>query len=383
MTSTQHSPALLEDIRRRYGAGVGSFLAWWKQSLISWLPLRWRSFLGLANERLLLARYGDHWQLQWQHPDGILPVAEVPATTDLEALEMLLGKRLVALPRWLLLPPHGVLRRRMLLPAAAADRLRDVVGFEIDRQTPFSAASVRYDAQVLGRREDGQLEVELVAVPVVRFEQAVAELGDLVFSLVGVDATDEQGRPLGVNLLPVALRRSRVDPMRRWNLVLVIVAVLALAAAAWQVLDNRAGAAAAFATQVEEQAVRARVVAAQRQQLVDMVEGAQFLAQARASRPTTVEVLDELSRRLPDRTYLEKVSIEGDRLLLIGLSPEPSALVGNLEESDLWNSPALSGALQPDPRTGLDRFSLTATLQPPPSPGTSTTQGAADGAGTL
>jgi general secretion pathway protein L len=239
---------------------------------------------------------------------------------------------------------------------------------------------VRYDAQVLGRRDDGQLDVELVAVPGARFDQAVAELGDLASSLAGVDAMDEQGRPLGVNLLPVALRRSRVDPMRRWNVVLVIVAVLALVGAAWQVLDNRAGAAAAFAAQVDEQAARARVVAAQRQRLVDMVEGAQFLVQARASRPTTVEVLDELSRRLPDRTYMEKISIEGDRLLLIGFSPEPSALVGNLEGSDLWNSPALSGALQPDPRTGLDRFSLTATLQGTPAPG-SPEQGVADGAG--
>lgn len=378
MTTMQHSPALLEDIRRRYGAGAGSFMAWWKQSLVSWLPLRWRSFLGLARERLLLSRSGDQWRLQWQHADGLLAVADVPASIDLAALDTLLGKRLVELPRWLLLPPEGVLRRRLLLPAAAAERLRDVVGFEIDRQTPFPAASVRYDARVLGRREDGQLDVELVAVPAARFEHAVAELGGMASSLVGVDAMDADGRPLQVNLLPLAQRRRRVDPMRRWNVALAVFGVLALMAAAWQVLDNRSDAAAAFASRVEAQAGRARVVAAQRQRLVDLVQGAEFLATARASRPTTVEVLDELSRRLPDRTYLEKVEIAGDRLVLIGFSPEPSALVGNLEGSVLWTSPALSGALQPDPRTGLDRFSLTAQLQGT-RPGTAT--GAANGAG--
>lgn len=381
MTSVPHSPALLQDIRRRYGAGAGSFMAWWKHSMVSWLPLRWRSFLGLARERLLLSHYGDQWQLQWQHPDGVRPVAEIPVDLDLAALDTILGKRLVELPRWLLLPPQGVLRRRMLLPAAAAERLRDVVGFEIDRQTPFQASSVRYDARVLGRREDGQLEVELVAVPAARFDQAVAELGSLGSSLAGVDAMDEQGRPLQVNLLPLPLRRRRIDPMRRWNGVLALVALMALLATAWQVLDNRADAAAAFAAQVEEQATRARVVAAQRQRLVDLVEGVAFLAQARAARPTTVEVLDELSRRLPDRTYLEKVSMEGDRLLLIGFSPEPAALVGSLEGSNLWASPALSGALQPDPRTGLDRFSLTATLQGSSPPGTTGT-GVANGVGT-
>ena len=95
--------------------------------------------------------------------------------------------------------------------------------------------------------------------------------------------------------------------------------------------------------------------------------------------------MDAVSRRLPDNTYLEKLAIEGDRLLLIGLSPEASALVAKLEGSKLWKSPALSGALQPDPRTRRDRFSLTAELigaVPPTTPAAGApAMGAADGAG--
>jgi general secretion pathway protein L len=166
--------------------------------------------------------------------------------------------------------------------------------------------------------------------------------------------------------------------MRTWNWVLGTVALLGMAAAFWQVLDNRRESAEAFTRQVEARALQARSVAAQRQQLVDIVEGAAFLDRARSARPTTIEILDELSRRLPDNTYLEKVGIEGDRLLLIGLSPEASALVGRMEGSPLWRAPALSGALQPDPRTRLDRFSMTAELATAPAPATS--KGAANGA---
>src|SRR5690606_17322474 len=99
-----------------------------------------------------------------------------------------------------------------------------------------------------------------------------------------------------------------------------------------------------------------------RRQLVDLVEGMAFLQRARTARPTTVEVLDELGRRLPDSTYLEKLSIERNQILLIGQSSEASALVGQPEGSKLWRSPALTGALQPDPRTGRDRFTLSAQL---------------------
>ena len=51
-----------------------------------------------------------------------------------------------------------------------------------------------------------------------------------------------------------------------------------------------------------------------------------------------------------------------DRLTLIGLSSEASSLVGRLEGSKLWRAPALTGALQPDPRSRRDRFTLTADL---------------------
>ena len=65
---------------------------------------------------------------------------------------------------------------------------------------------------------------------------------------------------------------------------------------------------------------------------------------------------------MPDNTYIEKVSIEGDKLLVIGLSGEASRLVEILQTSKLWRSMSLTGALQPDPRTGKDRFTLTADL---------------------
>jgi general secretion pathway protein L len=265
------------------------------------------------------------------------------------------------------LPAASVLRRRLLLPAAAAERLRDVVGFEIERQTPFAADAVAFDARILDRREsDGQLDVELVVVPRTTLDAQLAALGPLAASLAGIDVAAADA-PLGVNLLAATRRRQQQDPWRLWNWVLVAVAALAFAAMLWQMLDNRRAAAEALQRNTDQRVASARTVSQQRQQLVDLVEGRAFLDRARSGRPTAVEVLDELSRRLPDSTYLEKLSIENDHLLLIGLSSEASALVGRLEGAKLWHAPALTGAVQPDPRTGRDRFTLTAELAISPS----------------
>lgn len=354
--------------------GMRGFLAWWARSLLAWLPRRWRRVLGMDRGRLLLQPDGDTLQLRLEDADGVRDLARLPAddpaagsaTTNLLAL---LAPGSHDLPRWLLLPASVALRRRMSLPAAAAERLRAVVGFEIDRQTPFGADAVAYDARLLGRREgDATIDAELVAVPRTALQSADAVLGDLAGSLAGIDVLGADGVPLQVNLLDPAQRRSQADPMRRWNLVLMVVAVVAFAALLWQTLNNRRAAADAFEQVATQRAQQARGVSAQRAELVGMVEGQAFLDRTRAGRPTTVEVIDELSRRLPDSTYLEKLAIESGRITLIGRSSEASALLGRLEGSPLWRSPALAGALQPDPRSGRDIFTLTAELATTPAP---------------
>ncbi|MET0329058.1 MAG: PilN domain-containing protein [Luteimonas sp.] len=347
---------------------IRSFLSWWGVSLAMWLPARVRELFGLASRRLLLVGTGGDIALRLQDADGVRELAQVPRIAlDAEAADPLAGvlaSRTVDLPRWLLLPASAGLRRRMTLPEAAADRLHDVLGFEIDRQTPFAAGDVRHDHRVLGRRGDGQIDVELVVVPRAAIDAQLAALGPLVPTLAGIDLEGEAG-PLGVNLIDDARRRRREDPQRRTQLLIAAVALLLVAFGLWQTLENRMDAADALEARVAGEATRARAASAQRQQLTDLREGMAFLQTQRAARPLTVAVLDELARRLPDSTSLEKAAIEGDRVLLIGLSTEASALVGQLSGSSLWRAPALAGALQNDPRSRADRFTLTAELVPP------------------
>jgi len=238
-----------------------------------------------------------------------------------------------------------------------------VLAFEIERQTPFAAADVVHDGRLLGVREDGQLQVELVVAPRRALDAQTAQLGAMAGTLSGVDLLDAEGRPLGVNLLPPAQRVQRRNPWRLWNLVLGAVALLALGLALAQVVDNRRAAADALQAEVAARSQQARGVSEQRQRLVDAVEGGAYLQRQRNGRASVIEVIDALSPRLPDGTYLEKMSIEGEQLTLIGLSNQAAALVGKLEGAPQWHLPALSGALQTDPRTRMDRFTIVAQLR--------------------
>lgn len=190
------------------GRGLRGFLTWWGAGLSAWLPPAWRQLLASSSDRLLLQVQDDGVLMRRQSGNALQDVAslpQLPARADgNDPLAGVLTRQAAELPRWLLLPAESGLRRSLLLPAAARERLREVLGFEIERQTPFAMGDVAWDGRVLDARDDGQLQVELVVVPRVRTDAVVAQLGSLSGWLAGIDLADAEGRPLGVNLLPAA-----------------------------------------------------------------------------------------------------------------------------------------------------------------------------------
>lgn len=344
------------------GAGPVGVWHWWCRSMAGWLPARLRARLAAAQQRLLLQATADGQLQLWLERDGQLDaVGTIAPPASAAQFEAALAPAARALPCWWLLPPGQVLQRPLRLPAATLPRLHAVVGFEIDRQTPFAADQVSHDVRLLEQGGE-QLRAELVVLPRNVLEQALAAAAGLSARLAGIDAADAAGRPLGVNLLPPAQRLRRRNT--RWlpALAVAVLGMVLLGLAGERILLNRAEAVATLQAEVQAQARQAREVAGQRQQLQALVDGARFFQQQRDARPTTVEVWEELSQRLPDGTVLEKLSIEGDQLQLIGLSDQASALVGLLDGSALWHRPALSGVLQAEAGQRRDRFTLGATL---------------------
>jgi general secretion pathway protein L len=333
------------------------------RALLSLLPARWRDWMEGDDRQLCLRRRDDALALIASGRRGDTLLGEVP----LDDPELLadLRARLEGehVPRWLLVPESLVLRRRLSLPVAAEARLRDVLAFELDRQTPFSADQVSYQGRVLARDPGGQLlDVELLVLPRARLDAELQPLGELGASLAGVDVVEADGRRLGVNLLPEAHRDTRVDPVRRLNLILAGIAAVCLFGTLLLTLHNRGERLEDLRQQVAAANDQARQARLLRNQLQVSAQAANFLATSRASRPTMLELLDELTRRIPDDTSLDKLTVNGDRLVMVGQSRAAPALVGLLQASPMLREPALAGAVQADPRSGRDRFTLTANL---------------------
>lgn len=349
------------------------FFAWWGRELVACLPRRWREALAERPESLLLGTEGEALVVRRRSGDAFSELGRLPLGGD-AAEQRLAFQRLRAqidapqLRIHYCIAASRLLRRTLTLPAAAEERLRQVLAFEMDRQTPFKADQVYFDQHLLGRDASGKhLHVDLAVVPRAQLDAELQALAGFGIALDGVDCwRDRDGSErLGFNLLPAERRARHKDLRLRLNLALGAAAVLLLGLVMAQSVSNREQALAAMTEAVEKAQNEAKQVSVLRKTLVDTIDSANFLAQKRRSAVTMVELLDDLSKRLPDNTYLERINVtEDNRLELQGLSDEAARLIEVLQHSDLITSPAFQGVIQPDPRVKKDRFNLVAQLKP-------------------
>jgi general secretion pathway protein L len=366
MPATETLFQAMEPLRLRY---LDSPLPGWLrvagETVLGILPDGLRRQLGMRQRRLLLALESDGLTLRAQLDDstsliGVLPVDDAML---LEQLRVRLDESAGNVPRWLLVDIGQTLRPVLTVPASAEPRLREVMLHEIDRQTPFSPDQVSFEPRVLSRdAQSRQMKVELVVLPRARLDVALTVLGPLAEGLAGVDVVDVDGTRLGVNLLPLAGRAARSDRSRDVNRWLAAILVAALAASMWLTLNNRSEALADATRRVDAAKVEARGVRQLRNALSGSATAANFLARQRARQPTILELLADLTKRIPDSTSLEKISVNDGNIVLIGQSQQASALVGLLQGSTLIRTPTLTGSVQTDPRTGKERFTLTAVV---------------------
>lgn len=359
--------APLDRARTRYARSpLQQFLRWWGGELASMLPASWRALFAEGQARVLYVAAPGTLELRLEESGRDTLLASIPldADADISArIDAALGTNRAERPRWLLLPGGQVLRRRITLPAAATERLREVVAHELDRQTPFRVDQVAYDCRVLGVDAASKMaQVELLVLTRDRLDAALAAIGPLANRLSGVDARDAEGRALRCNLLPPERRQAR-DPRALWmHLGLAAIALFALLFALTRMLDNRRVAVAQLEAEVAARHEQARVVGALSKQLEQASDGANFLGRTRAAKPPMLVVLADVSARVPDNTYIERFTEQEGQIYLTGLSGDAAALVAKLQASKLLRSPALSGSMQPDALSKRDRFTLVADL---------------------
>src|SRR5450759_6024403 len=137
---------------------LDTFLRWWTGELGALLPANWRelSLLGgggplvsLREDELIVheMRLGRLAELDRVRLSGLDPAGQRLALANLLGR----GSRGSAQSVRLCLDGTQCLSKHIRLPLATEENLREVLGFEMDRHTPFKAEQVYFDYRIVKR----------------------------------------------------------------------------------------------------------------------------------------------------------------------------------------------------------------------------------------
>jgi general secretion pathway protein L len=233
----------------------------------------------------------------------------------------------------LILKPTRFLFRRVELPRQATEFLDGIIRSQIDRLTPWgpNAAIYHWTEPVEAANQQIVLNVTATArVMVAPFVEALAKRGAATIA-ISTTATDSANNPVAITVFQQ--RAGGAMERRRLSRILAIVLLVAGLAAGVSV-----SAASIVVGQLDSQRQDLTRRIAERRAAMRLAgaagSSAQALLEARKhATPSSVVVIEALSRLLPDHTYVTELRIEGDRLQVTGITRDAPSLIQLIEQS--------------------------------------------------
>ena len=262
------------------------------------------------------------------------------------------------------LPESEVLRRRFEMPAASRATLARAVPFELERLSPIEADRLYYDfsvVEIAKAKKLAQLELRIVKRSTVDSAIALARAAGL-----RVGAIRFAGDPGEADWRSFPLDRSALLRLkwRQWNVVvLAALALLLVVAIVFAAYWRGAAAADELSAEVDAAGTRAAVVHRLSHEISDVQAQIEFpLGQKRA--PFLLAILREVTRVLPDGTWLSEFQLDGGKVHIQGFAKSASDVVGEIDRSPMFANAQFMAPLQ-SAQNGNERFDLSFDVKAP------------------
>lgn len=349
-------PALLR-------SSLAAFLGWWLGELAGLLPRRVRE-RGRRERRGSVLIFGRQQSVVLERGaegERVLGSLEADAPDHDQRLRELLKqarrRRLVTVR----LSDELGLRKLLDLPLAAKEDLDQMLRFEMDRLTPFRADEVYFAHRVLGSdAQNRRMSVELQLAPKREIDRVLEAAQRFGIAPARIELAVGPGGAGPLNLLPGEPRQGTRE--QRLNRVLAVLAlVLAFCAIAIPLQRQRA-AVAQLEAEVAAAKTQAEESLALRDRLDQLTRSAQFLVDRKTRTPLVLEVLEELTRLVPDQAYIVQLELRDQTLELQGFASAASDLIGVLDGSPLFKAPQFRSPVTQDRESGAERFHVSVEL---------------------
>jgi len=233
----------------------------------------------------------------------------------------------------ILMRPDQVLFRTVDFPRQATDFLDGMIRAQIDRLTPWAAGEAVFGITQPAPIANERIALTLAATSTQKIQPLVKLATDFgaasVAGLVEVPEAGRDSKPVMVfDRMLTSAAGAAIDAPKLLRLTLLGAA---LAAAASLAISAYAGSM----LDAEQEDLQHRIAQRRAALRINQPGGSAetMLAKRKQTSPSSVMVLEAISRVLPDSTYVTELRVEGDKMQVVGLTQDAPSLIKLLEQS--------------------------------------------------
>lgn len=231
------------------------------------------------------------------------------------------------------LSADDALSKSVQFPKVVANNLKQTVGYEMSKHTPFDASQVYYDVVQYGESETQAL-AQLTIVQKSRLDRILADFAQhgIKFNrAIAAPVTSAHNALRSMNLLPANQRRKTrgVSSPMLWLYGLLVLGLLAaLVITPLLIKRNTAIRLEREMAELAQKADGERELWVQQADKLDVIES--FMAELPV--PFSL-VIEDISRRLDNSTHVTEMQYQTGQIVLRGKSKNASALTDVLKKS--------------------------------------------------
>jgi general secretion pathway protein L len=332
------------------------FFRWWIRQLAGLVSARLLPLYVEAGEAAVLEIVDDGFVL-YTRRRGVLTRAADGALAELK----LAMESVANLPRLRLLKVPGpqILRKRVSLPVAVRRDLKNVLAFEIDRETPFEQGEVYWNYSLVPQAAKDRLEVDLIVVPR-RAGDALAEVAQAYgFASAALEAANEGRSPTLLWLqTPNLPSYIRLPARSKPYMAAVYGTAAALLIMPFAMQQVRLFFADRTIAALESQAhVASALNLASNRRMAAL----SFMGQGHHG-DSALGILASATKALPDDSYLSSFSVHDGHVTMAGSSEAAAKLIGALATSRAFQDPVFDSAVLQGEGDDLEKFTISARL---------------------
>ncbi|MCG0996307.1 PilN domain-containing protein [Acetobacter indonesiensis] len=349
------------------------FMSWWleqntevlRKAAYRYLPARlWGTFRNLqtryALPTVVIVRDTQSLNLLPLSSDG--HPQSIPATAEgMTHLANLCAIRRPLFAGWrhtkkksllirVIVPDLPILQRMVRLPTTAAAEAASLVSYQMDRIVPFPPEDILWGITPLPSNQQTDAEFLLSVTP----RPPLAPWLDAFHAAGLIPVSFANQADSSAACLPLATHRERrQNSARTLAIIFLFLGLLLSTPFIWQSIKSHQ-----ITGQLED-LQPSRVIAETLRSRIDaLTSGSNFLNREAQRVGSPLTLLANLTRALPDTTFLESLSLKDGQVTLEGQSKEAARLIGQLEHDKAINDPKFVGPLLRLPDGRGESFTL-------------------------